>query len=52
MRKVTVEDLRFVAFEGLIRLRFFRGRYVGSSQVTKSAALLRLIGRFDRLLAR
>ena len=50
VRKVTVQDLEFVAFEGLIRLRFFRGRYVGSSQRPDSSALLRLIGRLDRLV--
>lgn len=49
VRKVTVQDLRFVAFEGLIRLRFFRGRYAGSSRKRDDSALLRLLGRLDRL---
>ena len=49
VRKVTVEDLNLVAFEGLIRLRFFRGRYRGSSQVTDNSALLRLVGKLDRM---
>lgn len=48
VRKVTVDDLRFVAFEGLIRLRFFRGRYRGFSQVPDRSALLRFLAQLDR----
>ncbi len=47
-RKVTVADAVFLASHGLIRLRFFRGRYVGSSQVPDNAALLRLMSRLER----
>ena len=47
-RKVTVRDLAYVAFEGRIRLRFFRGRYRGYSQVPDNTALLRLVARLDR----
>ena len=49
IRKVTVDDLHRVAFESLIRLRFFRGRYRGCSQVTDNAALLRLVAKLDRM---
>jgi hypothetical protein len=48
-RKVTVEDLAFLAYQGLIRLRFFRGRYRGSHQVPDNSALLRLDAQLDRL---
>jgi len=47
-RKVTVDDLAYLAYEGLIRLRFFRGRYVGSSQAPDNSALLRLCAKLDR----
>ena len=50
-RKVTVADTMFLACEGLIRLRFFRGRYVGSYQVPDNSALLRLVSRLDRTVA-
>jgi hypothetical protein len=49
-RKVTVEDLDYLAVHGLIRPRFYRGRYVGFSQNPSNSALLRLNARFDRLL--
>lgn len=48
-RKVTADDLTFLAYQGLIRLRFFRGRYVGSYQVPDNSALLRLDARLDRM---
>ena len=50
-RKVTVADTMFLACEGLIRLRFFRGRYIGSHQVPDNTALLRLVSRLDRAVA-
>lgn len=49
VRKVTVDDLKFLALEGLVRVRLFRGRYCGSHQVADNAALLRLIRRNDRV---
>lgn len=48
-RKVTVDDIAFLAFEGLIRLRFFRGRYRGAHQVADNSALMRLVRRNDRV---
>lgn len=48
VRKVTVDDLPFLARHGLIRLRFFRGRYRGASQKPDVSALLRLLSQFDR----
>jgi hypothetical protein len=47
-RKVTLDDLPFLAYHGLIRLRFFRGRYRGASQKPDVSALLRLCGHLDR----
>ena len=51
-RKVTVRDLDYLAHHGLIRPRFYRGRYVGSSQKPSNSALLRLAARFDRMIDR
>ena len=48
VRKVTTDDLMYLAIEGPIRLRFFRGRYVGSSQVPDDSALLRLCAKLER----
>lgn len=48
VRKVTVDDLPFLARHGLIRLRFFRGRYRGASQKPDVSALLRLLSQLDR----
>jgi hypothetical protein len=48
VRKVTVDDLPFLARHGLIRLKFFRGRYRGASQKPDVSALLRLCGQLDR----
>jgi hypothetical protein len=44
-RKVTVADEEFLAHEGLICLRFFRGRYRGSHQVPDTSACMRLLRR-------
>jgi hypothetical protein len=52
VRKVTVTDLAYVAFEGLIRPVMFRGRYRGAARKPDNSALLRLVGRFDRAAAR
>src|SRR6185503_20780297 len=45
VRKVTVRDRQYVAFEGLIRLRFYRGRYVGFRQKPDNSALLSLMAK-------
>lgn len=47
-RKVTVDDLHYLAFAGLIRPVMYRGRYVGFVQKPDNSALLRLMGRWDR----
>ena len=49
IRKVTVGDLNFLAYEGLVHLRFFRRSYRGWHQVTDDAALFRLIDKLDRM---
>ena len=48
LRKVTVDDLRFLAFEGAIRPVMRAGRYIGLTRKPSSSALLRLIARLDR----
>ncbi len=52
VRKVTIVDLAFLAYEGLIRPRFRGGKYVGFCQKPDNSALLRLLARFDRLAPR
>lgn len=52
VRKVTIEDRQFVAFQGLIRPRFRGGKYIGSRQIPDNTELLRLMARYDRLTAR
>jgi hypothetical protein len=49
VRKVTIEDLTFLAYKGLIRPRFRAGRYLGFQQKPDNSALLRLLARFDRV---
>ena len=51
LRKLTDEDLEYRAMRGLIRPVMRAGRYVGPQQKPDDSALLRLIARFDRLLA-
>lgn len=48
-RKVTIADLPFLAYSGLVRPAFRGGKYVGWRQKPDSSALLRLMARFDRL---
>ena len=50
-RKLTVEDLEYRAHRGLIRPIMHGGRYVGVRQKPDNSALLRLMARYDRLLA-
>jgi hypothetical protein len=52
VRRVTIEDLHFLAYEGLIRPRFRGGKYIGSRQKPDHSALLRLLARYDRLAPR
>jgi hypothetical protein len=48
---LTVDDLEYRAYRGLIRPVLHGGKYVGVRQKPDNSALLRLIARFDRLLA-
>ena len=48
-RKVTVHDLHFLAFEGLIRPQFFRRSYRGWRQIPDEKALVRLLAKLDRM---
>jgi len=50
VRKVTTVDPRFLAFSGLVRLRFRGGKYLRWVQKPDNSALLRLLARYDRLL--
>jgi hypothetical protein len=51
VRKVTVGDLEFLANHGLIRLRFFRGRYRGAWRKPDASAHLRWLAQLDRQIA-
>lgn len=48
IRKVTVTDLAFLAYHGLVRPILFRGRYRGSTRTPDNSALLRLTKQLDR----
>jgi hypothetical protein len=48
MRRVTIDDLVFLAYHGLIRPRFRGGRYIGSRRKPDNTALLRLLAQLDR----
>jgi hypothetical protein len=51
VRKVTAPPLTFLAYEGLVRLVTFRGRYRGMWQKPDDSALLRLARRLERAAA-
>ena len=48
VRKVTPPALESLAYEGLVHLVMFRGRYRGSWRRPNNSALLRLVRRLDR----
>ena len=48
VRRVTIDDLDFLAYQGLVRPRFRGGKYIGSRQKPDNSALLRLLAQFDR----
>lgn len=50
LRKVTVDNLQFLAFEGLVQPLMRGGRYVGSTRKPSTSALLRYLDRLDRML--
>jgi hypothetical protein len=52
VRRVTIDDLEFLAYRGLIKPRFRGGKYIGSRQKPDNSALLKLLERFDRLTVR
>ena len=49
-RRVTIDDLEYLAYRGLVKPRFRGGRYVGFRQKPDNSALLKLVARYDRLL--
>jgi hypothetical protein len=49
VRRVTIDDLHFLAYHGLIKPRFRGGKYIGSRQKPDTSALLKLLKRLDRL---
>jgi hypothetical protein len=48
IRRVTLDDLAFLAYHGLIRPRFRAGKYIGSRRKPDNTALLRLLAQLDR----
>jgi hypothetical protein len=51
VRRVTIDDLQFLAHHGLVRPCFRGGKYIGARRKPDNSALLRLLARFDRLTA-
>lgn len=51
IRKLTVDDLEYRAMRGLIRPIMRNGKYIGTRRKPDNSALLRLLARFNRLLA-
>ena len=51
VRNLTDHDLEYRAMRGLIRPVMRNGKYVGTHRKPDNSALLRLLARFDRLLA-
>jgi len=52
IRRVTVSDLEFLAYHGLVKPRFRGGKYIGSRSKPSASALLRLLARYDRVIER
>ena len=52
IRKVTVDDVAFRAYHGLIQPVFFRGRYKGARRKPDNSALLRHMRQLDRMTER
>jgi len=50
VRRVTIDDLHFLACHGLVRPRFRGGKYIRSRQKPDNTARLRLLARCDRLM--
>jgi hypothetical protein len=49
MRRVTTDDLHYLAYHGLIRQRFRGGKSIRAWQKPDGSALLRLLERLERL---
>ena len=49
-RKVTPDELPTRAFDGPIRVRMYRGRFVATTRQPDNTALLRLLAQYDRSL--
>ena len=52
VRKVTVDDLEFRAYHGLIQPVLFRGKYRGAWRKPDNSALLRHMRQLDRMAER
>jgi hypothetical protein len=50
VRKVTIDDLHFLAHHGLVKPFFRGGKYIRSQRKPDNSALLRLLARYDRLI--
>jgi len=49
VRRVTIDDLHFLAHHGLVKPLFRGGKYIRSRRKPDNSALLRLLARYDRL---
>ena len=52
IRRVTIDDLHFLAHHGLVKPLFRGGRYIRSKRKPDNSALLKLMARLDRLTSR
>jgi hypothetical protein len=52
VRRVTIGDLHFLAYHGLVKPLFRGGKYLRSQRQPDNSALLKLMARLDRLTAR
>jgi len=50
VRRVTIDDLQFLAHHGLVKPLFRGGMYIRSTRKPDNSALLRLLSRYDRLI--
>jgi len=51
VRRVTIDDLHFLARHGPVKPLFRGGKYIRSRRKPDNSALLKLLRRFDRLTA-
>jgi hypothetical protein len=52
VRRVTIEELHFLAHHGLVEPQFRGGKYLRSQRKPDNSALLKLTARLGRLTAR